>query len=196
MIKNVIFDMGNVLLTYDPQVPLDAYCPDAESKALIRKVLFDGPEWQRRDKGDLTAAEQYEILKEKVPAEYHEALRRCVFEWMICMQPIPATVELVHSLKARGYHCYVISNAGVEFHDYFRRFGDISVFDGILVSCDVHLLKPSGEIFEHAVRAWGIEPAESLFVDDLPGNVEGARAAGLNAVLFTGDTAVVEAELR
>ena len=63
MLQNIIFDMGNVLLTFDPEVPLARFCHSEEAKDLIRKELFQGPEWIMGDQGILRNDERYEPVR-------------------------------------------------------------------------------------------------------------------------------------
>ena len=84
MIKNIVFDMGNVLLNYNPQVPLDLFCSSEAEKNTIRKELFEGPEWVEGDLGNITNEEKYERIRARIPQPMHEALKRCVYEWSLC----------------------------------------------------------------------------------------------------------------
>ena len=77
MIRNVILDMGNVLLDYDPQAPLDHYCDSREEKETIRRELFEGPEWILADRGEVRADELYGRVRDRVPEVYREHLRQC-----------------------------------------------------------------------------------------------------------------------
>ena len=72
-IKNLIFDMGNVLMRYDPEVPLREYVSSEQARNLIRKELFQGPEWVERDRGTISIEEMYESVAKRIPEQYHEA---------------------------------------------------------------------------------------------------------------------------
>ena len=80
MIKNVVFDMGNVLLKFDPQVPLEEFCSSQEEKEAIRRELFEGPEWIEGDLGNITNEEKYRRICARIPEHMHAALKRCVYE--------------------------------------------------------------------------------------------------------------------
>ena len=73
-IKHLIFDMGNVLMRYDPEVPLREYVSSEEARDLIRKELFQGPEWVERDRGTISIEEMYESVAKRIPEQYHEEL--------------------------------------------------------------------------------------------------------------------------
>ena len=187
MIKNIVFDMGNVLLNYNPQVPLDLFCSSEAEKNTIRKELFEGAEWVEGDLGNITNEEKYRRICARIPEHMHAALKRCVYEWDICMKPLPGAKEFCTVMKQKGYSIYVLSNASDDFYGYFPRFAPLSYFDGIVVSADVHMIKPDGRIYAYLLNQYGIKPQECLFIDDLERNVEAAKGAGLAAEVFLGD---------
>ena len=184
MIHNIVFDMGNVLLDYNPEVPLDLYCNSRKAKDIIRRELFEGPEWAMGDRGEIRDRDRYELVKKRVPGEYHEELKKCVDGWEICMKPVEGAKEFCKYVKEKGYGMYVLSNASDLFYEYFLNFSPLEYFDGILVSCDVHMVKPDIRIYKHLLSKYNLTAEECLFIDDRKDNVEGARACGMQAVQF------------
>ena len=187
MIKNVVFDMGNVLLWFKPQVPLDAFCSTAEEKEVIRRELFEGPEWVEGDLGNITNEQKYERIRARIPEHMHAALKRCVYEWDICLKPIPGAKEFCGYLKGKGYRLYVLSNASDEFYRYFPRFVPLDFFDGIVVSADIHMIKPDMRIYQYLFRRYGLLPEECLFIDDMERNIAAAKQSGMQGEVFLGD---------
>ncbi len=187
MIKNVVFDMGNVLLKFDPQVPLEEFCSSQEEKEAIRRELFEGPEWIEGDLGNITNEEKYRRICARIPEHMHAALKRCVYEWDICMKPLPGAKEFCTVMKQKGYSIYVLSNASLEFYNYFPRFAPLDFFDGVVVSADIHMIKPDAHIFEYLFDRYGLTPEECLFLDDMERNVAAGRQAGMQAEIFDGD---------
>ena len=187
-IKHLIFDMGNVLMRYDPEVPLREYVTSEEARNLIRKELFQGLEWAERDRGMLSREEMYESVAKRIPEQYHEELKKCVYGWDICMEPLEKSVKLCEDVRKWGYHTYVLSNASAdEFYQYFPKFSPLEAFDGVMVSSNVHLIKPDVRIYEYFLEKYQLNPEECLFFDDREDNVEGARKAGMQAMVFTED---------
>ncbi len=187
-IKHLIFDMGNVLMRYDPEVPLREYVTSEEARNLIRKELFQGLEWAERDRGMLSREEMYESVAKRIPEQYHEELKKCVYGWDICMEPLEKSVKLCEDVRKWGYHTYVLSNASAdEFYQYFPKFSPLEAFDGVMVSSNVHLIKPDVRIYEYFLEKYQLNPEECLFLDDREDNVEGARKAGMQAMVFTED---------
>ena len=195
-IKNLIFDMGNVLMRYDPEVPLREYVSSEQARNLIRKELFQGPEWVERDRGTISIEEMYESVAKRIPEQYHEELKKCVYGWDICMEPLEESAKLCEDARRWGYSTYVLSNAADEFYRYFPKFSSLEDFDGVMVSSDVHLIKPDVRIYECLLETYQLNPEECLFLDDREDNVEGARKASMQARVFTEDYEKLRAFLK
>ncbi|MEA3061880.1 MAG: 2-haloacid dehalogenase [Sphingomonadales bacterium] len=182
----VIFDVGNVLYGWDPEAFLARQIPEDEKRlAFIEQTDLWG--WHDGlDAGrpfDETAAE----LSEKFPdyAAYISAWGERFGETII--DPVPGVHALVGELDARGVPLFAITNFSADFwrpfrakeDAFFRRFRDI------VVSGEEKLLKPDPALYYRALDRFGLKTAEALFVDDRAINVEGARAVGMHAHLFT-----------
>ena len=184
--------MGNVLLDYDPHVILDQVCETEEEKQLILTHLFLSDIWLMGDRGEITNDQRYDLAKEHLPKELHGKLKECVAHWDICMLPIAGAKEFCHRCREEGYRIYVLSNACNHFYDYFPRYYDLDFFDGVMVSSDVHLIKPDTRIYELLCETYDLNPEECVFIDDRPENVEAAERVGMKGIVFTGDYAIVK----
>lgn len=187
MIKNIIFDMGNVLLQYDPGVCLRHFVEQEEDRALIRRELFEGPEWVEGDLGHITDEERFDGVSKRVPERLHRELKACTEQWHMCMQPVAGAKEFCGYAREKGYRIFVLSNASNSFYQYFQRFAPLDYFDGIVVSCDIHMIKPDVRIYQYLLDKYQLKPEESFFIDDMPGNVAGAEKAGIRGAVFHGD---------
>ncbi len=187
MIKNIVFDMGNVLLRYDPEVPLQMFCATEEERSAIRKELFEGPEWVEGDLGTITNDMKYERVKARIPLHMHAALKRCVYEWRVCIEPVRGALAFCEYARKKGCGLYVLSNASDEFYEYFPIFSPFDYFDGIVISSDVHMVKPDVRIYRHLMEKYRLSPEKCLFLDDTEENVAGARQAGMQGMVFRGD---------
>jgi len=183
-IKNVILDMGNVLLDFNPEVSLNAFCSSEEEKNVIRKELFGGPEWQMGDRGDITDAQRYDLVKLRVPEKYHKALKECALRWDVCMKPVKGAADFCNYVKEKGFGIYVLSNASNLFYEYFPTFLPLDFFDGVFVSSDYRMLKPDAEIYLTFLEKYGLNAHDCIFIDDREANVQAAREVGMNAVRF------------
>lgn len=187
MIKNVVLDMGNVLLDFNPEFVLDQFCSSEDEKNVIRKELFEGPEWKMGDRGDIKDKDRFDLIKGRVPQEYHAALKNCADRWGICMTPLDGAEDFCRSIKEAGFGIYVLSNASDLFYDYFPKFLPLDFFNGVFVSADYRMLKPDVAIYKKFLEVYGLPAEECLFVDDLEKNVAGAKEAGMNTFRFLND---------
>ena len=187
MIKNIVLDMGNVLLDFNPKFVLDTFCSSEEEKEVINRELFLGPEWSLGDKGDIKDKDRFDLVKVRVPEEYHEALKKCSDQWDICMNPLEGAREFCDYVKDHGYKIFVLSNASDLFYVYFPKFLPLDYFDGVFVSSDYLMLKPDIRIYEKFLDKYGLDASECLFIDDRKDNIKGAQKAGFNTFRFEGD---------
>ncbi len=187
MIKNIVFDMGNVLLRYDPFVSLNKYCRDEKAKALIYKELFCGEEWVKGDLGIMNSEERFESVRKRIPDKYSEELKKCVFGWDMCMLPLDGAKEFLDCVKSRGFGVYLLSNAGQDFYSYFPRQYDIDFFDGYVVSSDIGIIKPDRRIYDFFLKKYNLKAEECFFIDDMAVNIDGAKAVGMNGAVFKND---------
>lgn len=197
MIKNIIFDMGNVLLDFQPEEVLRRFCREGEERDTIRRELFQAPEWLMADRGLFRDCDRFDRVKGNVPEEYHPALKNCCdLWWTVCMGPLPGAREFVRDCKAAGYKVYILSNASDLFFTYFKNFSPLDWFDGAVISFQELLLKPEAEIYQRLFRRYGLHPEECYFIDDRADNVEAGRAQGMSGHVFRNDYPAIRAELR
>lgn len=195
-IKNIIFDMGNVLLKFDPYVSLDTYCENEEDKKIIYQELFKGLEWIMGDEGKITNGQRFETVKLRIPKRLHRTLKLIVENWDICMETVEGAKEFYSLAKEKGYKTFILSNACNRFYHYFPKKYDLNSFDGVVVSSDVKMIKPNPAIYEYILKTYDLNPEESLFIDDVKENVEAARAVGMEGIIFRNDYEEVKAFLK
>ena len=136
------------------------------------------------DEGKLTNGQRYESIKSRVPKELHLTLKLVVENWDMCMKEVPGAKEFLQEMRGKGYQCYVLSNACNRFYHYFPASYDLSLFERIMVSSDVKMIKPNREIYRHLLSEYRLKAEECLFIDDVEENVEAAKAEGIQAVVF------------
>ena len=183
-IKNIIFDMGRVLLKFDPYVSLNKFCDNQEDMELIYRELFEGPEWIMADEGKITNGQRYELVKTRVPERLHRTLKLVVENWDMCMEPVDGAQEFYALVKEKGYQTFVLSNACNRFYGYFPKYYDLKSFGGIIVSSDIKMIKPDPAIYEYILKTYNLNPEECLFIDDVKANVKAAEAAGIKGFVF------------
>lgn len=197
MIKHLVFDMGNVLIAWDPPMLTRRLGIAGEDAALFLREVFGGVEWVGLDRGTLTPEQAMETVGPRLPERLHAAALRVMREWWRDpLVPIEGMGALVAELKSLGYDVYLLSNATSRLHEYFPRLPGAEHFSGLLVSADWKLLKPQREIYEKFFELFSLRPEECFFVDDNPLNIEGAQRAGMRGAVFFGDVGRLRRELR
>lgn len=186
MIRNIVFDMGKVLLDYDPVKVCRQFTDREEDVALIGKELFFSEEWVMLDRGDITEEEALLRVQGRLPDERLKTMAaESLAHWHeYNISPKPGMRELVIALKERGCRIYLCSNASLRLRVFQDQIPGIEYFDGTLVSAEERVLKPEPEIFERLFERYSLRPEESFFIDDLEVNIEGARRCGMDGYCF------------
>ena len=191
-LTTVVFDIGNVLVAWDPRNLYRRYFAGREDEMewFLRNVCT--PAWNVEQDRGRSFSEAVELLVKEHPPEWHPMIRAFDQEWHETISgPIEGSVAILRKLKAMRVPVYAITNWNQDkFREARRRFDFLDGFDGIVVSGDEGLLKPDREIFELFFKRYGVAPESAVFVDDSKHNVEGARAAGMAALHFTSPEAL------
>ncbi len=189
MIKNIIFDMGGVLVHYNPKEIISHLCLPPEDESLLLREVFGSVEWVRLDRSTISEADAAAAMKANLPPRLHAAADRLLAWWELELRPMEGMPELLSELKAAGCKLYLLSNATTRQPAYFRHIPGNQLFDGKIVSGFYKLLKPQHEIFELLLEEFSLTAEECFFIDDNNGNVESALYAGLRGTVFDGDMA-------
>ena len=197
MIKNIVFDMGNVVIRFDPNYFLDrAGISDPADRKLVMNELFLSVEWAQMDAGSLNEETAEPLILPRFPERLRDTVRTLLYSWAYPREMVPGMAELISRLKSAGYGIYLLSNASVAQHDYWPRFPVSKLFVGKLISCDVKVIKPCHRIYELFTEKFALKPAECVFIDDSAANVAGAIACGWQGIVFHGSAEELEAKLR
>ena len=199
MIRNVIFDFGNVLGRYMPEEMTAAIVSDPEAAAIICPVVFDRLYWDKLDYNGITDDEVKADFCSRLPQEYHADACRIYDRWHTLMPPVPGMQKLVADIKAAGKRLYLLSNISVGFAEQYHEVEWIrelfSLFDGLVFSGPIGIAKPHREIFDYFLEHHGLRAEESVFIDDTPKNITACEAVGIRGILFDGDADKVRAAL-
>ena len=179
MIKNIIFDMGGVLIDYNPEKTLYSLF-DKETADILLKEIFRNNVWADKDRGIITPDEIMAQKKSVIPAVVYEKTSEMVHNFYPYMPPFEKMYELVKQLKESGYKIYLLSNASDDFYERINGIPALSLFDGYLISADYKLLKPEKEIYLALYEKFSIRAEECYFIDDVQKNVDGAKATGMD----------------
>jgi putative hydrolase of the HAD superfamily len=196
MIKNIVFDMGNVLARFDAARFCASRVSNAEDCALVYREVFTSVEWARIDRGVISNADAVASMCTRLPARLHADADFLVNHWYDHFEPDPDMASFIARLKVQGSKIYLLSTAGRDFYAFAPKLTALSFFDGTLVSCDVHFLKPDHRIFDALCKKFSLKAEECFFVDDMFSNVEGALFCGFSGFVYRGSVPELEQALR
>ena len=192
MIKNIVFDLGNVLVKWIPETFLAGY--SESEKEMFRKAIYFSENWLRLDRGELSEDELFELICSEIPERYRADVKKLV-RWYDMSGQIEGMEQLVLKLKAKGYRLYILSNTSKVFYRFKELFPVIDHFDGAFVSADHGVLKPDKQIFRLFCQHFSVSPKECVFIDDTAVNVESATEEGFAGVVFNGNADELKKEL-
>jgi putative hydrolase of the HAD superfamily len=183
-IRNVIFDFGGVLVTWRPQEIIESFYADPDLREALRVHAFQHDDWLEMDRGTLD--EPTVVRRCAARMGRPEAELTALFDHLrAALVPIEPTVALLRELREAGFRLYGLSNMSESIFAYLdARHDFFKLFDGIVVSAAVKLLKPEPGIYEHLRERFALDFAECVFIDDLARNVESAQRLGLPAIRF------------
>lgn len=183
-IQQIVFDIGNVLVRWSPEEILHRTFDNKDNYQLLGQQIFLHPNWTALNLGQLT--EQQAIQ------DYHqefgfpiETLESLFFHIKDTQTPIPGSAELLHRLYLAGYKTFVLSDNIREIVSYLKqRYSFWNDLHGEVISADIQHKKPGNEIFEYLLNHFDIDPATTVFTDDLAMNIQGAKRAGITGIQF------------
>lgn len=184
LIKNIIFDIGNVLVRWDPQSVVAQFFPPPADSLMITKALFKSPLWFDLNLGKITEAELITIYHQQLGFDIPllEALMQAIKE---SLTPIPGSFELLDSLYRAGIPLYALTDSTKEIVAYLRQRYDFwNKFQGVVVSAEIGHMKPSPVIFRYLLDTYHLKAEETLFIDDYPRNIAGAQQLNMSTIQF------------
>lgn len=187
MIKNIVFDMGGVLIRWDPVGFIKELGLGEEDNALLMKYTYGCELWGRMDWGMNEEEDVYAYACANLPERLHPYAQKLIHHWCDNPEAIPGMRDLVEDCKLAGKKIYLLSNASHKQKDYWPKVCGHELFDGRIVSAEVDVAKPEKGIFDALLNTYDLKADECLFIDDMWVNVLGAQKAGLHAVVFDGD---------
>ena len=196
MIKNIVFDMGNVIIRFDPASFIDRYGVSAGDKQTLLIEIFRSPEWVMMDRGTLTDEQCADILCPRLPEHLRDIARKLIALWDRPIIEVEGIYPLIEELKGKGYGIYLLSNASCRQPDYWQRVPASRFFDGTLISYSVKLVKPMPEIYEKFFETFSLKREECFFIDDSPANIEASLYVGMPGAVFHSDIRRLRRELR
>jgi putative hydrolase of the HAD superfamily len=194
MIRNVVFDLGNVVVRWDPVlISVRTFGEEKASPEFIRSI-FGHPLWLQLNRGEISERDAGRAYCDLLGLEL-TLMDRFFFHVKDSQALVPGTVDLMERLSKAGYRIFALSDNVREIVLYLRQKYDFwRHFEGVVISAELGVLKPDAKIFGHLLNAFALRPQETIFLDDVLRNVDGARATNMHAVQFV-DANQAEAEL-
>lgn len=184
--KNIIFDIGGVLLEYNPKTYLDKLNIEESKRKKLNDIIFHNKKWRDCLNGFISNNELIEYLvkeNSKYENEINKILNKNNLKYML--PPKNEMIEYYNSLKQNGYDIYLCSNITRDTYDYIKeQFDIIQNAKGGVFSCFENISKPNVEIYYNLIKKYNLNIEESIFIDDTMKNVISANEIGLRAILF------------
>lgn len=181
---NIVFDLGGVVVEWEPDAIIARVFPDPAIQALARSEIIGHADWLALDRGTLTQQDAIARAAGRtgVPEAGVAELLRQVPPALVA---IPGTVDLLYRLKARGHTMFCLSNIQAPSIEHLEKAYDFwEVFKGVVVSCRLHLCKPEPAIYSHLLRTYGLVGADTVFIDDTEANLTAAASFGMHTIRF------------
>lgn len=182
--RTLVFDLGGVLVRWDPQRVVSLLTPDPDEQAAVLQDLFGHEDWHEYDCGFISIGDVAERLQQRtgIRLPSPERLHRAHVD---SLDPLEDTVALLGELSARRIKLYCLSNVSREaYEDIAQRNPFCTFFKGVVISGDVGLTKPDPRIYRHLLVTHGLNARNSVMIDDRPENVAAAEALGMQGILF------------
>lgn len=184
MLKNIVFDFGNVIMNYNPGEILNHYELSPADHDLLRKIIFESKEWGEIDAGKITEKEATEIFVDRVPDNLKSKVKQIMVTWPENVDFYEPVFNYMEKLHQKGYKIYGLSNTGMQFANFVKDSEMGNYFDGYVFSAQEKLMKPDKRIYKKLFARYMLKPEESLFIDDLKVNTDAAKKLGMQAFTF------------
>ena len=168
MIRNIIFDLGNVIINYNQEQIINNFTKKEEEIKYIYDEIFHAPEWELMDLGNITNDEVIEVINKRNEFKYQKLTDNFLHEWYKKQEINRDIVEIAKKLKKNGYNLFVLSNMANLTYEYFKNDEFFSLCTGIIISAHEHLIKPDEKVFRLLLDRYKLNAEECLFIDDDP----------------------------
>ena len=185
MIKNVIFDIGNVILTFSRDFLLKHFY-NGKDYDTLKEYLFK--DWEMLDEDKISLSEYYEKVKNSLSPELYSYAKSVLDNWEYYMSYNVGIIDLIRELKSKGYKLYILSNMTRHFIERDYKFPILKEFDGIVYSAPIGLVKPDPKIYEYVLNKYSLKAEQCIFIDDMKTNLAAAARFGIKTYHYQSDT--------
>lgn len=179
MIKNIVFDLGNVVFKGRHKEMLEGFNISKEDVEKMEIALFQTEDWLKIDLGVITFEEAYLAGCSRLPKEFHSKLKEILDVFSKERKINEEIFDIMQKLKAKKYNIYILSNNNVKTYEFLKKSKLDNYIDGYIISALVHAVKPEKEIYNILFDTFLIKPEESFFVDDMEINIKVGEELGM-----------------
>ncbi len=188
MYKNIIFDLGGVMVHFDPKEYLMEMFHDPIVEKKLYDMTFGSKEWLMVDAGEISRfAADSAMLDRTRMAGYGFEGQEIVDHWPNILRTRRDVVDIAAQLKAQGFRLYCLSNIAEDTAVLLKRRSFWGLFDGVMLSYEAHHLKPDPEIYKMLLNKYHLKPSECIFIDDSQPNIFSAHQLGITSIRMTND---------
>ena len=186
MINCIIFDIGNVLLDFNPLDYLKNLFTDSTPQEILElhRDIFESEEWIKLDRGVISQQQAVETLAIRNP-KLKDKIQKAMETWVEILTPKEDVIKILKKLDSKKYKLLLLSNFHEDAYAYIiDKYEFFQLFQGGIISYKEKLLKPEEEIYLSLIKKYNINPIEAIFIDDTVVNIDGANMLGFNTIQF------------
>lgn len=188
MLKNIVFDLGNVLVKFDSNELIYSFFNKRQEE--VKSFYFDSL-WNEYDQGLYSVEEMIEKGVKQF-SELELSIKKLMYHWTEFVIPLKDNVAYIKDLKQFGYKVYILSNIPEDDTKYLRSCGVFDNIDGGVFSYEYKKIKPDPEIFNILLEKYNLKASECLFLDDRKDNVESASNLGFETIEVKDSSKVID----
>lgn len=194
MYKNVIFDLGGVVVDFKPHDFLLERFFDAKTEQTVYDITFGSEEWPLLDAGLITRQRGNEIMMEKArKAGCAFEVQSVLDDWIRSLRTRGKTHDIMKRLHKMGFRLFYLSNIPEDALAYLKQQEFFALFEGGVASCQVRMNKPDPRIYRALMSRYNLLPEETIFVDDTKANAAAAVELGITGIQYKGSGSFIKA---
>ena len=182
MIRNIIFDVGNVILNFNIKEVLESFTDDKEEQKFILENIINSPEWLKNaliDTGYISREDAIEIVKDRTNHCNDKLITDFLNNYNNFAKVDKNVLKMIKSLKDKNYKIFLLSNINPYTHESIKKSGIFEIIDGYVFSYQEHKVKPYISIYKTLLERYSLIPSESVFIDDNIENIRTGNSLGI-----------------
>lgn len=188
MIKNVVLDIGNVILNVNFHKIIPKFTSNKKEQHFIKNKIINSPEWLKYsllDTGFISLLEAIKLIQDRTNHQYDSLVSNFLTNYLDYSFISPEIFTLIKTLQNNNYKVYLLSNISGHTYERLKSTNLFNLVDGYILSFEVHQVKPHQGIYKSLIKKYNLKPSESLFIDDNINNVKTAKHLGFHSVQVT-----------